>query len=368
MAEEWNSPQRTATKDATDRKCPQCGGVMDFDPSTSGLFCAYCGYKEEIAKTDGGGVLRAEELDINAAESVENCNWGAEKKTVICKSCGAESIYDALEISNECPYCGSNHVMEAQGRNTLKPGGVCPFQIDTAKAGNNFSVWIKKKLFCPSIAKQKAKPSSFKGVYLPYWTFDSNTTTQYTGKYGIDRTTTDKDGKTTTTTDWYRTSGVHNEFIDDQLICGTTQHDASMLRGIEPYRTADNLAYRPEYVAGFVAERYSVGLADAWTSGKTAIQNRLRGSIERKIKQEHRRADHAKVDTMNVTHSAVTYKYLLLPVWLSSFAYKSKVYQFMVNGQTGKVAGKTPVSALRVLLAIALVLLVIAGIYYLSGN
>ncbi|MDL2234699.1 hypothetical protein LJC07_00910 [Christensenellaceae bacterium OttesenSCG-928-L17] len=366
MSAEYDMHQQTTTKTETDRKCPQCAGVMDFDPVSGGLACSYCGYLEKIAAPEKSAAS-ADELDFYAAESKENFDWGAEKKTVLCKSCGAESIYDVLELSNECPYCGSNHVMEEKGKNTLKPGGVCPFKIDTQQAGALFSVWLKKKLFCPSPAKKKASPSSFKGVYLPYWTFDCNTVTQYTGRYGIDRTVKDSKGNTRTETDWYRTSGVYTEFIDDELVSGTTQHDTSMLKKVEPYNTHNNMAYRPEYVAGFIAERYSVGLRDAFSNAKAAIARKLENAIAQKIRFEHH-ADHVDVSSMSTNYSNITYKYLLLPIWLSSFTYKNKVFQFMVNGQTGKVGGKAPVSPLRVTVAVVLGIALCLLIAYFVQN
>ena len=69
---------------------------------------------------------------------------------------------------------------------------------------------------------------------------------------------------------------------------------------------------------------------------------------------------------MDTNFSDITYKYLLLPVWISHFKYKDKVYQFMVNGQTGQVAGKTPLSALRIVLAVLLVLAIIALVFWLG--
>ena len=121
------------TKKETDKKCPQCDGILDFDPESGGLICPYCGYKEEIEQDE----KRAEELDFNKAECIENCNWGVEIKTVICKSCGAETVYDNLEISGVCPYCGSNQVMEAKDVNTIAPGGVCIFKVTEKEALSN---------------------------------------------------------------------------------------------------------------------------------------------------------------------------------------------------------------------------------------
>lgn len=351
------------TKEVTDKKCPQCGGTMDFDPDTGGLTCPYCGHKQEIKiavdKT------AAEELDFEAAEAIENCDWGVEKKTVICKSCGAQSVYDALQISDECPYCGSNQVMEEKGKDTLAPGGVCVFKVDKKQAGVNFISWIKRRIFCPRAAKQKAKPDAFKGVYLPYWTFDTQTASTYSARYGINRYVTDSKGNRRVETDWYSTSGDYSEFINDQAVLASNQHEAAILSKIEPFDTENNLKYKPEYVAGFVSERYSIGLKDGWNKAIAMIRQRLARNITTKIRSEHR-ADQVNSLNVQTSFSDIKYKYLLLPAWISSFRYNGKAYQFMVNGQTGKVGGRTPISALRVLAAVLLGLAVIAVIFYFS--
>ncbi|GHS86786.1 hypothetical protein AGMMS49957_05530 [Synergistales bacterium] len=353
---------RVKTIEETDKKCSACGGVLDFDPKTGGLKCPYCGHTQEISAS-----ASAEEADFNSAEEKGNCDWGTEKKSVICKSCGAESVYDALAISNVCPYCGSNQVMEARGEKTLAPGGVCVFKVDSKQAGDNFKKWIAGKWFCPSAAKERAQPKSFTGIYLPYWTFDADTKSRYEGEYGHYRTRTTKDNKKETYTEWHSTKGSHAEFIDDQLVSGIDpkRKDTSIWSLAEPFDTADNVVYKPEYVAGFVAERYSVGLKDGWERAKVFIADRLRGSIQRKIVQDNH-ADTSNVRSVSTTYQNVKYKYLLLPVWVSAFKYNDKTYQFVVNGQTGKVGGQTPISAVRVGIAIAIVAAVIGAIWYFS--
>lgn len=364
--QEWmeeQEPERVATKKETDRKCPACGGTMDFDPATGGLRCPYCEHTEAIAPVTENAVVQ--EQDFASAEETGNCDWGVAKKTVICQSCGAESIYDALEIAGECPYCNSNQVMEAQTVNTLAPGGVCVFKIDAVKASGNFKSWISKRFFCPKEAKLSAQPKSFKGVYLPYWTFDADTQTDFNGEYGIDHHSRGSDGRTKTTTKWYKISGRHREFIDDQPVLASTRHDASMLQKLEPFHTAESMLYKPEYVAGFISERYSIGLKAGWEKAKQFIQQRLNKSISKNIEKE-KNADHVRSLQLRTLYADIRYKYLLLPIWISSFQYKGKLYHFMVNGQTGKVAGKTPISVLKVTLTILVGLIILGLIAWLG--
>jgi len=360
---------RAKTLEETDRKCPACGGVMNFSPLTGGLKCPYCEHEEEIpaaASTGAGAPAAAMEQDFASAEETDNCNWGVDKKSVVCKSCGAESVYDALQVSGECPYCGSNQVMEAAGKKTLAPGGVCVFKIDAGRAGTNFKSWLNRKWFCPGDAKKKANPEAFHGVYLPYWTFDADTVSQYSGEYGRYKTRRVKD-RTEHYTEWYYTRGVHEEFINDELVGGIdpNRRDMSIFSLAEPFDTEDNLVYKPEYVAGFAAERYSVGLRDAWEKAKGFIAKKLRRSIADKIVRENR-ADTSRVHSVATAYSNIKYKYLLLPAWVSAFKYKNKLYRFVVNGQTGKVGGQAPISAWRVAIAVILALLAAGIIYWIS--
>ncbi len=366
---DYENPNQEKTRRETDRKCPACGGTMDFDPATGGLSCPFCGHTEAIppVNAEAAEADAAEELDFAAAEQTGNCDWGTETKTVICRSCGAQSVYDALQVSGECPYCGSNQVMEEKGVDTLAPGGVCPFAVTSAQAGEKFREWIKGKLFCPSAAKRSARAEAFRGVYLPFWTFDSESVTDYRGKYGKNRKKRNLKGEETTVTDWYPTQGRYFLRFDDQLVQGTTRYDASMMRNLAPFETENNRAYRPEYLAGFATERYTVGLADAWKQAEAEMRRSIHDGVKGKIRSENH-ADESRVDDMNIKHNHITYKYLMLPIWISSFVYKNKPYHFMVNGQTGNVAGKAPVSFWRVLLAVLICIALGLVLYMCAGE
>ncbi|MBO5484995.1 MAG: hypothetical protein J6K58_06995 [Lachnospiraceae bacterium] len=359
-----NDKNIVETNEETDKKCPQCGGVMDFNPATGNLKCPYCDY-EEIIQIQKEEPKKAEELDFYAAEHTANKNWGTETKTVLCNACGAQSIYDALQTSAVCPFCGSNQVMDANSQDTIAPGGVVPFRISDKEASELFKKWIKRRWFCPKLAKDSAKPKRFNGIYLPYWTFDADTYSSYHGDYGIDHKRKDREGNIHIETDWHRTSGSYREFINDELVLASSNHDMSILHKLEPFDTENNKAYKPEYIAGFVAERYSLGLKDAWNTAMISIRAKLKHHISDKIQREHH-ADHVRNVNLRTDYSDITYKYLLLPIWISNFKYNDKVYQFMVNGQTGKVAGKTPVSIPKVVITVIGIIAIIAILYYLD--
>lgn len=352
------------TKKETDEKCPQCGAVLDFDPGSGGLVCAYCGYKGVILVDENAVV---QELAFESAEYRESIDWGTEKKQIICQSCGAASIYDQLAIANECPFCGSNQVMQERGVDSLAPNAVAPFEISVEKAAEHFLFWLKRQIFAPSKAKRQAKADRFKGVYLPFWTFDANTYSTYQARYGRDRRVRQKDGSYRTETDWYSTSGSYDYFIDDVTVMGSTRHDPRNLKRIEPYDFQRLKPYRPEYLAGFVSERYSVGIDDAWPQAKDQIANFLDGQISQHIRNVNR-ADRVSGLRFSTNYSDRTYKYTLLPLWMSSFSYKDKIHEFLVNGQTGKVSGSVPISIIRVIIAVLLVLAIVLAVLYVAND
>lgn len=352
--------------DKYDATCPSCSAAIKFDPSSGTLTCPYCGYSEDIPQPELDADKTAQELVFEDALKRGNFDWGDEKKIVICNACSAESVYDALEVANVCPYCGSNHVMESAAEDALAPNGVIPFAITREQADANFKKWMKGKLFAPNEAKRNSKAEAFTGVYLPFWTFDTQTSSQYTAEYGIDHTETDQDGKTYTTTNWYRTSGFHQKFIDDFLVRATNRYDAKLLHSVEPFDTNSSRAYDKTYLSGYIAERYSIGLEDGWKIAQDGIHNRLELSIARKIERENH-ADRIRNLHFSTSYSNITYKYVMLPLWLSSFRFKNKTYQFVVNGQSGKVGGQSPISWIKVTFAVILSLMVIAIIYYFSS-
>lgn len=350
------------TEKETDKKCPNCGATVTFDPSLGKLHCEYCGYECELPKAESENEIC--EMDFEAALNTESFEWGAQKKSVECKQCGAVTIYDALETAAVCPFCGSTSVMPAATDKSIVPGAVAPFAVDKKTASERFKKWLKKKWFAPRKAKKNARPNAFQGVYLPYWTYDTQTTSNFSARAGYDRKVKKKDGSYETETDWRPVTGVYQEFIDDETVMASKRQENSGVKDCEPFDLSKLIPYTPQALAGFAAERYSIGLKEGWAMAQESIHSKIESQIKSHVRSKWHcdRVNHVRFSTI---YSNITYKYVLVPAWISSFKFKDKVYQFAVNGQTGKVGGKTPVSALRVILAILIGIGAIVGLYYL---
>jgi len=366
MTDNYDNPEEQIfserTEKETDKKCPNCGATVTFDPALEKLHCEYCGYECELPKPESENEVC--EMDFEAAMNKGSFEWGEQKKSVQCKQCGAVTIYDVLETAAVCPFCGSTNVMPAATENSIVPGGVCPFSIPKNLAGMNFTLWLKKKWFTPRKAKKSALPDAFQGVYLPYWTYDTQTTSNFTARAGYDKKVRKKDGSFETVTNWNSVSGVYQKFFDDETVMASKRQENSGVRDCEPFNLSKVVPYSPQVLAGFAAERYSIGLKEGWGLAQDSIRSKLRSNIDRYIKSKWR-CDRTSNIKFSTVYDNITYKYILVPVWISSFKFKDKVYQFAVNGQTGKVGGKAPVSAFRVILAVLLGIATCIGIYYL---
>ncbi len=320
------------------RKCPRCRGFMEFDPKEGKLRCLSCDYVEAVLSRNEEET-NAEELDFIYAEREGNHDWGVEKKTVRCENCGIEMIYDKADPLEECLYCGSGRITEVQTEDILAPGGVCVFELDARQAAERFETWIRKRWFCRKELKGDVQPKNLKGIYVPCWTFDTHTHTTYDADYGVNYPR-----KGVMVMEWDGCCGEYKEFIDDQVVDGSTRHKLDFPDIAGAFHTADNKAYRQEYLAGFAVERYSVDLKDAWENAKESIFARLRRHVTNKILAVYH-ADDVKDLNITTVYDRIQYKHLLLPVWVICFHVKGKLYRFTVNGQNGSVSGKVPLSA-----------------------
>ena len=204
---------------------------------------------------------------------------------------------------------------------------------------------------------------AFTGIYLPYWTFDSETTSSYTAEYGKDYK--DKDGNTKTR--WYTTRGIYDEFIDDEVVYASTKTKDENIKSVSSFDFKKLRDYNPQFIAGFAAERYSLGLDDGWKAAQVSIQNKLKQHIGERVRSRTH-ADRVRNVRLSTSYDKITFKYLLAPIWISNFSFNGKVYNFVVNGQTGRIAGKSPVSALRVAIAIIIAIVVLCILGYVFGQ
>lgn len=364
-----------ARVETSDRfRCSSCGGGQVFDPQEQGLKCQQCGFVEVLPLADDEDII---EHDFTASREIDGREWFGESRAIHCDGCGAKTILEKFSIATNCSFCGSTHVVNIEGAPTIRPETLVPFKIDRRLATQSFRQWLGKKYFAPKAVHAEARPDHFRGVYMPYWTYDSDTETEYSGLAGkyyyvTEYYTVVHDGKPQRRSRqvrkirWYPVSGVHQRYFDDLLVQADGHLDAGLVARIEPFNLQDLTAFRPEFLSGFAASSYSVSLQEGFERARAVMDREIEQGIRAQVSADELRLTHRQSRFF-----AIRYKHLLLPVWLSSFRYRDRQFHFMINGQTGKVHGNCPVSPLRVLsailggIAIAVILYVI--INFLAG-
>jgi LSD1 subclass zinc finger protein len=353
-------------------KCTGCGAVLEFKPGTKRLTCTYCGAENIIEESDEA----IEEIDY---EEFIRTQYEKEEKievvSVRCSACGASITLEPNVTSDECPYCAASIVVESGSTSTvLKPKSLLPFAVDKNKARESFRAWIHKLWFAPSDLKQKAADGKLDGIYIPYWTYDTKTQTSYTGARGTyyyvtETYTTTENGQTVTRTrqvrrtSWTSTSGhVQNNF-DDILVIASKSLPIKYTRKLEPWYLKDLVPYNDKYLSGFRTESYQVELKDGLEIAKERMVPVIRTTVYKDIG-----GDEQRIYSMNTSYDDITFKHILLPIWISSYKYKNKVYRFLINGQTGEVQGERPYSVIKILLAVLVAIAIIVGAIILFSN
>jgi predicted RNA-binding Zn-ribbon protein involved in translation (DUF1610 family) len=341
--------------------CVSCGAGLEFSPGASALKCPYCGHENSLEQPVG----QVQELDFyeffaRAAQQGES----EEKQTVTCTSCGAESTVDTTISMNRCPFCGAQLTAPAKASRLIKPGAVLPFKVTRPKAAEAFRGWISGLWFAPGELKTYASAAGgIKGMYLPYWTYDSRVTTQYEGQRGEDYYVTeqyeeeDSTGKPVsrsrrvTHTRWSSANGTVENRFDDVLVLAGKSLPAEILASLEPWDLKNLVPYSDEYMSGFQAEAYQVDMGEGFERAKAVMERVVRDSIERDIS-----GDRQQISAARSQYDQVTFKHILLPVWISAYRYRDRSYRFIVNARTGQVQGERPYSVFKIALTVIAVL------------
>lgn len=349
--------------------CAQCGAQLSFKPGTASLKCDYCSFLNEIPQS----AEDIEELDFNQYLDVARQESAHDtEQNVKCNACAAEFTVEARTTATKCPFCGSNTVTPMPAGIHIRPKSILPFAIDAKKGREIYNKWISSRFWAPNALKNYARADSgLSGMYQPYWTYDSKTTTWYSGMRGEHyyetETYTDGNGQTQTRqvrkTQWWPVSGtVWRDFDDVPVPASTTLPHNHVLR-VETWDMGNLVPYRDEYLSGFQSERYNVGLEEGFVNA----QGIMRGVIERDVCNDIG-GDEQRITDLKTQYDAITFKHCLVPVWLGAYKFKDKTYRFIINGRTGDISGDAPVSAWKVAFAVLLGLIALGLILFLTNK
>lgn len=367
------TPEPAVTLEDHRFPCAQCGSDYRFAPNQGALICDHCGHSQQIAQSGPWGAAAAtttalQELDFKAAlaDSLPAADIEVTRVSQ-CESCGAQVEFDPAIHALECPFCASPVVSDTGEHRHIKPRAVLPFVLDESAARQAMVNWLGKLWFAPNGLQDYArKGRKMAGIYVPFWTYDADTQSRYSGQRGTvyyETITVIRDGKPVRTQvpriRWTPVSGRVSRWFDDVLVLGSTSLPRSYTEGLEPWDLSALQPYRPEFLAGFRAEGYTVDLE----SGFVIAREKMDKVIERDIRFDIG-GDQQRITQVSTDLSNVTFKHILLPVWMAAYKYRGQSYRFVVNGETGRVQGERPWSAWKIAGAVLLGALVAGALGY----
>ena len=301
-------------------QCKNCGGNMIFAPAKQKMYCPYC-EGEDTERVVGNDSLS------------------------VCASCGAEITPGEYQSSDKCPYCGNFLVFDKRVSDAYKPDSIIPFKLDKDMAVQAMDKEFKKRLFAPITFLSEKTLEGMKGAYVPFFLYDYHAKSEFHGE-GTKVRSWSSGNYDYTETSYYEVERYMEANFDNIPVDASFEMDDSTMDLMEPYDYSDLLSFDPKYLSGFFGEIYNDTAEHFADRAKKKASDSAEILMKRSIGSYNTlRAD---VDRTTLVDGKIDYS--LFPVWIYNYKYGGKEYKFFVNGQTGKVIGKTPVSKLKVLI------------------
>ncbi len=349
--------------------CDTCGAVLKFSPATGALGCKHCGHQQDIAvsvKPIKEYDLRQALVELASASAVSN-----EVVTVKCPTCASQSQLTSGTHAGQCVYCGAPLIVDAALIKPFQAESLLPFKITEEQALQFFREWLGSLWFAPSSLKKYASGDSrLQGLYVPYWTYDSDTQSSYSGLRGDtyyvrQNYTVHVNGRQVMRSRsvprirWTPSSGYVARHFDDVLIGASQTLPRQITNRLAPWDLINLTTYDAAYISGFDSELYQVNLDSGFEQARLVMDQTIRTDVRR-----HIGGDQQQIHQLQTHHSHTTFKSLLLPVWMAEFRFRGKSYRFAVNGCTGKTCGERPYSYWKITLAVIVGLTIIATVAY----
>lgn len=332
--------------DIQEYKCPCCGGAIAFDPTLQKMKCPYCDNEFDME------TLLAYDSDLNSTDEEDKIRWETPgnvwqegdtegMRVYSCKSCGGQIIGDENLGATACPYCGNPVVMMGQFTGDLKPDVIIPFKLDKEAAKAALKAHYRKP-FTPSSFFTGNHIDEIKGIYVPFWLYDTESHGSARYKATQVRTWADPQFMYTETKFFsvYREGDMSFQKIPAD---GSSQMDNTLMESIEPYDYSEAVDFQTAYMAGYLADKYDIE-ADANTE---RISQRVRNSTIEALNNTVTGYASAEMEASSVKSENGKITYAMYPVWLLNTKWNGQNYTFAMNGQTGKMVGDIPVSGAK---------------------
>lgn len=329
--------------DLQEYKCPCCGGAIEFDSTLQKMRCPYCDTEFEME------TLKSYDSELKN-EPEENMHWDQTAgtkwqesetrglQTYVCKSCGGEIVGDENMAATSCPFCGNPVVMMGQFSGALKPDYVIPFKLDKKAAKDALKKHLEGKHLLPKIFKDQNHIDEIKGVYVPFWLFDTDTDASIRFRATTTRAWSDSNYNYVETSH-YMVQRCGSIGFQQVPVDGSSKMADDLMESIEPFDFSEAVSFQTAYLAGYLADKYDVTAEES----VERANERVKRSTEEAFAATVTGYTTVTPENSSVQLHGGTVKYALYPVWLLNTTWKGNRYLFAMNGQTGKFVGDLPV-------------------------
>jgi uncharacterized Zn finger protein (UPF0148 family) len=351
--------------------CQQCGALLTFKIGSDLLECPYCGHENQIIASEQ--VIDEKNLHEALLALDHTKPLDSSEQTVQCTNCAATFKLGAGVHADECSFCGTPVVLGTGHLRSILPQALLPFTIPATQAKQYYRNWLKSLWFAPSALKKYARDDTpLNGVYIPYWTYDSDTTTSFSGLRGdiyyvrqtmvvIERGRRVRRNVSVPKIRWTPVNGQSARHFDDVLIGATRTLPRQLTDWLGPWGLSNLIAYQEEYLSGFRSEIYQVDLDEGFQTAQHIMDSTIRSDVRHRIG-----GDHQQIQRLNTQHNHTTFKHILLPIWTAAFQFRSKTYRFVINGRSGKTRGERPYSVVKIAFTVIFALLVLLGVGFVA--
>lgn len=324
-------------------KCPCCGGAIAFDSNLQKMKCPYCDTEFDMDTLAGYDAdLQNGAADDMQWETTAGAEWQEGEadglRSFVCKSCGGEIVGDANTAATSCPFCGNPVVMMGQFSGALKPDLVIPFKLDKNAAKAGLMKHLSGKRLLPRIFKDQNHIDEIKGIYVPFWLFDTDVNAQVSYRATKVRNWSDSNYNYTETQYFsvFRGGSIGFEGVP---VDGSSKMPDDLMESIEPFHLQDAVSFQTAYLAGYLADKYDVDAEQSVERANTRVRKSTEGAFAKTVQGYTTVAP----ESSSIQLHGGQARYALYPVWILNTTWNGSKYVFAMNGQTGKFVGDLPV-------------------------
>ncbi|WP_416150777.1 TFIIB-type zinc ribbon-containing protein [Salipaludibacillus sp. HK11] len=306
-------------------KCADCGADMLFNSDSGKISCDSCGRHDDVNTFPKEFISR----EFSEDEAVE----------YQCKNCGAVIITDADTTATTCSFCSAGVVLADRLSGKMAPSKVIPFTISKDKAKEAFKKWCKNGRLTPKGFMTADRVKSITGMYVPFWLYDINSKGKVDAVCTKVRTYTRGDFIYTETSYYDVQRSIDLNYLKIP-VDASEKMDDKLMDKLEPYDYSDLKDFNTPYLAGYIAEKYNYDDKELFPRVKSRVDRYVDSYIDSTTSQ-YSSTDYKskRIKTkQKETH------YTLFPVWMVCYNYNQTDHIFAMNGQTGKIVGKPPIS------------------------